>query len=124
MWQDFKEFAFRGNIIDLAVAVIIGTAFGKIVSSLVDNVMMPLIGAMFNGINFEHLVFRFGDAEVSYGVFIQSVFDFMIIAIVIFLFLRVVVRQRKEEEAAPEVNQQEVLLTEIRDLLKEQKRVN
>lgn len=123
MWKDFKEFAFKGNVLDLAVAVIIGAAFGKIVSSLVDNIIMPLIGAMFNGINFESLVFSFGDAEVAYGMFIQSVFDFFIIAMVIFLFLRVVIRQRKVEEKVEEaeVNQQEVLLTEIRDLLKKNK---
>lgn len=125
MWQDFKEFAFKGNVLDLAIAVIIGAAFGKIVSSLVDNVMMPIIGIMFNGINFEKLVFPYKDTEIAYGIFIQSVFDFFVIAIMIFLFLRLVIRKRKEEEEeeeeVEEINQQEVLLTEIRDLLKERK---
>lgn len=120
MWEDFKAFAFKGNVIDLAVAVIIGTAFGKIVSSLVENVMMPFIGVLFNGVHFEGLMWTYKDAEVQYGVFLQSVFDFFVIAIIIFLFLRIVIRKQKEEEEAPEpeVNKQEELLEEIRDLLK------
>lgn len=123
MWKDFKEFAFQGNVIDLAVAVIIGAAFGKIVSSLVDNIVMPLIGGLFNGLNFENLVYYIGDAEIAYGVFIQSVFNFFVIALFIFLALRFVLKRKKEEaeEEIEEIDTHEVLLTEIRDILKEQK---
>lgn len=123
MWKDFKEFAFQGNVIDLAVAVIIGAAFGKIVSSLVDNIVMPLIGGLFNGLNFENLVYYIGDAEIAYGVFIQSVFNFFVIALFIFLALRFVLKRKKEEaeEEIEEIDTHEVLLTEIRDILKKQK---
>src|SRR5690625_6436381 len=80
MWEDFKKFAFEGNVLDLAVAVIIGTAFGKIVSSLVEDIMMPLIGALFNGVDFSNLTWMIGSAPIAYGMFIQSVFDFLVIA--------------------------------------------
>lgn len=122
MWKDFKAFAFQGNVIDLAVAVIIGAAFGKIVTSLVDNIVMPLIGGLFNGMNFENLIYYIGDAEVAYGVFIQSVFDFFVIALFIFLALRFVIKRKQEEEVVEEteVDTHEVLLTEIRDLLQAQ----
>lgn len=122
MWKDFKAFAFQGNVVDLAVAVIIGAAFGQIVTALVDNIIMPLIGGIFNGVNFENLVYKIGDAEVAYGMFIQSVFDFFLIALFIFLALRFVLRRKNEdEEEEEEVDTHEVLLTEIRDLLKENK---
>lgn len=124
MWDDFKEFAFKGNVLDLAVAVIIGAAFGKIVTSLVENIVMPLIGGVLNGVNFEDLSYPIGDTEVLYGMFIQSVFNFFIIAASIFLFIRLLMKfKRKEEEVEEEeeVDVQEELLTEIRDLLKEQK---
>lgn len=124
MWQDFKEFAFKGNVLDLAVAVIIGTAFGKIVTSLVENLIMPLIGALISGVNFESLSYRIGDADIQYGIFIQSVFDFFVIAISIFLFIRLLMKFKRKEEKAEEevmeVNVQEQLLREIRDLLKAQ----
>lgn len=121
MWEDFKKFAFEGNVIDLAVAVIIGGAFGKIVSSLVEDIVVPLLGMLLNGINIEHLVVTVGTAELKYGVFLQSLLDFFIIAFAIFIFLRIVLRRKQEEEAevVEEVNVQEQLLTEIRDLLKE-----
>lgn len=119
MWKDFKEFALQGNVIDLAVAVIIGAAFGKIVSSLVDNIVMPLIGGIFKGISFENLVYYMGDAEIAYGIFIQSVFNFFVIALFIFLALRFVLKRKKEEEVE-EIDTHEVLLTEIRDILKTQ----
>jgi len=118
MWEDFKKFAFEGNVLDLAVAVIIGTAFGKIVSSLVEDIMMPLIGALFNGVDFSNLTWMIGSAPIAYGMFIQSVFDFLVIAGSIFLFIRIVLR-KKEEEEEEAVDPQEQLLTEIRDLLKE-----
>lgn len=126
MWQDFKEFAFKGNVLDLAVAVVIGTAFGKIVTSLVENIIMPLVGVLLSGINFENLTYPVGEAEIQYGIFIQSVFDFFVIALSIFLFIRLLMklkRKKEEEEVveeAEEVNVQEELLTEIRDLLREQ----
>lgn len=117
MWDDFKSFISQGNVIDLAVAVIIGTAFSKIISSLVDDIIMPAFGVLLNGVNFEHLVYRVGSAEISYGIFIQSIVDFLIIAVSIFIFLRLVIRH-KGEEVEEEVDPQEQLLTEIRDLLK------
>jgi large conductance mechanosensitive channel len=124
MWKDFKEFAFQGNVLDLAVAVIIGAAFGKIVTSLVENVIMPIIGGIFAGVSFEHLHFTIGGSEVLYGSFIQSVFDFIVIAASIFLFVRLLMKFKRnveeEEEEVVEVDAQEELLTEIRDLLKEQ----
>lgn len=123
MWKEFKEFAFEGNLIDLAVAVIIGGAFGKIVSSLVEDIIVPLIGILLNGINIEHLVYTIGTAELRYGAFLQSVLDFFIIAISIFLALRFILKRKKEEEKVEdtvEVNPQEELLKEIRDLLKAQ----
>jgi len=123
MWKDFKEFAFQGNVVDLAVAVVIGAAFGQIVNSLVENIIMPAIGIILNGISFENLVYTVGDAEITYGVFIQSIFDFFIIALSIFMFVRILMKLRRkkdEEEEEEEVDAQEQLLTEIRDLLKEQ----
>lgn len=122
MLKQFKEFAFQGNVLDLAVAVIIGATFGNIVSSLVDYIIMPFFGGLMNGISFESLVYYMGDAEIAYGMFIQSIVDFIIIAFSIFIVVRYVLRKQteEEEEAAPEVDPQEELLTEIRDLLKEQ----
>lgn len=123
MWEDFKKFAFQGNVLDLAVAVMIGGAFGKIVSSLVDNIMMPLIGILLNGVNFEHLTYQIGDNEIAYGSFIQSILDFFIIAISIFVFVRILMKLKRPEEEVeeePEVTVTDELLTEIRDLLKDQ----
>lgn len=125
MWNDFKKFAMQGNVFDLAIAVIIGGAFGKIVNSLVENIIMPLLGILLQGLDFTQLSFTVGDAVVSYGVFIQSVIDFLIISLSIFFFIRLTMKlkRKKEEEkveAAPEVDAKEELLKEIRDLLKEQ----
>lgn len=123
MWKDFKEFAFQGNVFDLAVAVVIGAAFGKIVSSLVENLIMPLFGALFGGVNFSHLEAPVNGVQIPYGVFIQSIIDFLIIAFVIFMVVRVLSKFKKKEEVqeeAPVIDQQEVLLAEIRDLLKKQ----
>lgn len=122
MWKDFKEFAFQGNVFDLAVAVVIGAAFGKIVTSLVDNIITPLIGAISGGVDFSSLAQPIkGDSIITYGVFIQSIIDFLIVAFVIFMVIRLLAKfKRKEEviEEVEEVDAQEALLTEIRDLLK------
>ncbi len=122
--KEFKEFAMRGNVMDMAVGVIIGGAFGKIVSSLVDNVIMPVIGVLTGRVDFSNLAFKVGEAEVKYGMFVQSVIDFLIIAICIFAMIKVVnsfAKKKKEtpEEPAPaEPSNEEKLLSEIRDLLK------
>jgi large conductance mechanosensitive channel len=123
--QEFKEFAMKGNVMDMAVGVIIGGAFGKIVSSLVDNVLMPLIGVITGGLDFTALAIKVGDAEVKYGIFVQNVIDFIIIAFCIFLMIKGMnsLRTKKEEPAAPapepEPSAEEKLLSEIRDLLKQ-----
>jgi len=119
--KDFKEFAFQGNLIDLAIAVIFGTAFSAIVTSLVDDIIMPLIGVLMGGTDFSRLSIEVGSATVMYGAFIQTVVNFIIIAVSIFLALRFILRRKKEEveEETMEVDAQEQLLVEIRDLLKE-----
>lgn len=120
--KEFKEFAMRGNVMDMAVGVIIGGAFGKIVSSLVDDVIMPVIGVLTGGVDFSKLSLMVGDAEVKYGMFIQNIIDFLIIAICIFSMIKVmnsISAKKKEEPAAPaESSNEEKLLSEIRDLLK------
>ncbi|MBP3228644.1 MAG: large-conductance mechanosensitive channel protein MscL [Bacteroidaceae bacterium] len=126
MIKEFKEFAMKGNVMDMAVGVIIGGAFGKIVSSLVDDVLMPLIGMVTGNIDFTQLVWKVGEAEnaavLNYGQFIQNVVDFLIVAFCIFLMLKGInsLNRKKEEPAAPaEPPAEEKLLTEIRDLLKQ-----
>ena len=119
---EFKAFAIKGNVMDLAVAVIIGTAFGKIVSSLVDAVIMPAVGILLGGINFSGLSFTFGATAIKYGVFLQSIVDFLIIALIVFLVIKGLEHLKKAEAAAgeekPVVIPEDVrLLTEIRDLL-------
>jgi large conductance mechanosensitive channel len=121
--KEFKEFATKGNVMDLAVGVIIGAAFGKIVSALVDNILMPIIGILMQGQNFSGLSFKIGEAEVKYGLFIQNTLDFIIVAFVLFLLIKGVNNiKRKQEEVAPAAppapSNEEKLLTEIRDLLK------
>lgn len=130
MLKEFKDFAFKGNVIDLAVGVIIGGAFGKIVTSLVNDMLMPIIGILLGGINFENLKFVItkasgdvAESAIYYGSFIQSIVDFLIIATSIFLFVKLISLTKKKEEAAKEnvapVKSDEVLLLEeIRDLLK------
>lgn len=121
--SDFTAFAMKGNIIDLAVAVVIGTAFGKIVSSLVTNIITPSIGFIIGGINFSGWSYSVGTVEITYGVFLQSVIDFLIVALVLFLVLKGIATFLKREEAKPEaekvvVPSEEVkLLREIRDTL-------
>lgn len=121
MWQEFKKFAVKGNVIDLAVAVIIGAAFGKIVKSLVDDIIMPLLGIILGGINFRDLKFTVDEAVISYGLFLQNIVDFFLIALVIFFIVRLYKKIEHKEEAKKEtkVDQKEELLREIRDLLKE-----
>jgi large conductance mechanosensitive channel len=100
MLNEFKKFVMRGNVIDLAVAVIIGGAFGKIVSSLVDDIIMPLVGLIIGGIDFTGLKFTVGSAAVNYGTFIQNIVDFLIIAFVIFLMVRAISSLQKPAPAA------------------------
>lgn len=124
MLNEFKKFAMRGNVIDLAVGVIIGGAFGKIVSSLVADVIMPLVGLLLGGIDFADLAISVGKEQLKYGQFIQTIVDFLIISFSIFLFVKFINRFKKKEEPAKEVIQvdkKEELLAEIRDLLKEDK---
>ena len=127
MLNEFKKFISKGNVIDLAVGVIIGGAFGKIVSSLVNDILMPIIGAIIGGIDFSNLSITIGKAKITYGMFIQNVIDFLIVAICIFLFIKVIekVTKKKEEneEKVEEAKKDEqiILLEEIRDLLKESK---
>jgi large conductance mechanosensitive channel len=116
--QEFREFAMKGNIVDLAVAVIIGGAFGKIVSSLVEDIVMPAIGAVGRA-DFKTLMIQVGDAKIMYGKFIQMCVDFVIIAAAIFLAVKILNHLRRKEEAKPAPPpRQEQLLEEIRDLLK------
>lgn len=133
--QDFKAFAMRGNVMDMAVGVIIGGAFGKIITSVVSDIIMPPIGLLVGGVNFTDLKWEMKPAQeidgvmqeavtLNYGNFLQTAFDFIIIAISIFIFIRLISKlSRKKEEAPaapPAPSKEEVLLTEIRDLLKEQ----
>lgn len=129
MLKDFKAFAMRGNVIDLAVGVVIGGAFGKIVSSLVNDMLMPIIGALMGGVNFSNLKYvlkpaagEAAESAILYGAFIQSIVDFVIVAFAIFLFIKFLTRLKKKEEAIPTAPppppKQELLLEEIRDLLK------
>lgn len=120
--EEFKAFAVRGNVIDLAVAVVIGAAFGKIVSSLVDTIVMPAMGLILGGIDFTEWALQIGESTIAYGKFLQAMVDFIIIAFVIFIAIRALSRFEKKKEAevesAPKVSDEVVLLTEIRDLLK------
>lgn len=137
---DFKNFAMQGNVVDMAVGVIIGGAFGKIVSSLVNDIIMPVISIVTPGGGYKNLkcvieagkpaadgVAAVEEVAINYGIFIQNIVDFIIIAFSIFVALRVIMKFKKKEEeapaAAPEPTKEEVLLTEIRDILKDQKSV-
>ena len=99
MLKEFKDFAMRGNVMDLAIAVIIGGAFGKIIASLVNDVLMPLIGLLLGGISFADLSITVGDAVIAYGLFIQAIVDFIIVAFVIFMLVRTMNNMKKKEEA-------------------------
>ena len=132
MMSEFKDFAVKGNVVDMAVGIIIGAAFGKIVSSFVGDVIMPPIGVILGGVDFSDLAFTLKDAVgdapavvISYGKFIQNSVDFIIVAFAIFMAVKVINSLKKKEEEAPSAppapSNEEVLLTEIRDLLKAQK---
>ncbi len=132
MMQEFKEFAVKGNVVDMAVGIIIGAAFGKIVSSFVGDVVMPPIGVLLGGVDFSNLAITLKAASgeipavtIGYGKFIQTVIDFTIIAFTIFIAIKAINRLKRKQEEAPAAppapSTQEVLLTEIRDLLKERK---
>lgn len=127
MWQEFKEFAIKGNVIDLAVGVIIGAAFGKIVTSLVEDVIMPPIGAVMGNVDFSRLAYQITtDAKgepvlLKYGLFINNIINFLIVAFAIFMMVKVINRIRRKEEqkpsAPPAPTKEESLLAEIRDIL-------
>lgn len=118
--NDFKAFISRGNVVDMAVGVIIGGAFGKIVTSLVNDVLMPLIGTLMGGVNFTGLTIKIKDASILYGTFIQSIVDFLIIAVCIFTMVKLFekFKHKEEKKEAPKKSDEVLLLEEIRDLLK------
>lgn len=131
LMKEFKEFALRGNVVDMAVGIIIGAAFGKIVSSLVKDIIMPPIGVAIGGVDFTNLSYTIQEATaeaeavvISYGQFIQTIIDFLIVAIAIFVAVKVMNSLKKEEEEAPaappEPSDEVKLLTEIRDALAKQ----
>ncbi len=131
MFKNFKEFAMRGNVIDLATGVVIGGAFGKIVTSLVNDIIMPLIGLILGGRSFEDRVLSLGEGLegellLRYGAFMQSIVDFVIIAFSIFLFITLISKLKRNKVVEEEIketiipSQEEILLTEIRDLLQKQ----
>ena len=125
--QEFKKFISRGNVVDLAVGVIIGGAFGSIVTSLVNDIIMPIIGVLLGGIDFSSLLLQIGDAQVSYGSFIKNVVDFLIIAASIFVFVKIiktieqqaqVATAKSDKTPATQENEQTKLLREIRDTIR------
>lgn len=132
MLKEFREFAVKGNVVDMAVGIIIGAAFGKIISSLVGDVVMPPIGVLLGGVDFSNLSIVVQEAvdkkpavAISYGKFLQTVIDFSIIAFAMFMAIKIMNSLKKKEEAAPAApaapTSQELLLAEIRDLLKDKK---
>jgi large conductance mechanosensitive channel len=120
--SEFKSFAMRGNVVDLAVGVIIGGAFGAIVSSLVGDVIMPVLGILTGGLDFSGLSYQVGDAVIAYGKFIQAIFTFLIVAFAIFILIKGLNASKKKAaevpEAPPAPSKEEILLGEIRDILK------
>lgn len=123
MLKEFRDFALRGNVLDLAIGFVMGAAFTAIVNSLVNDLIMPLVGIVLGGLDFTGLAITVGNASITYGNFIQAIINFLIIAFVLFLIIRGVNRFQKAEEEAPapppEPTAEEKLLTEIRDLLKD-----
>lgn len=119
--KEFKTFISKGNVVDLAVGVIIGSAFGKIVSSLVNDILMPIIGIIIGGIDFSNLTIQIKDATIKYGIFIQNIIDFLIVAFCIFIFIKLINKVSKKEEEKKEkvVSEETKILKEIRDILKE-----
>ncbi|MEJ7738653.1 MAG: large-conductance mechanosensitive channel protein MscL [Chitinophagaceae bacterium] len=122
MLKEFKEFVFRGNVIDLAVGIVIGAAFGAIVTAVVDNILMPIVGLITGGIDFKSLMYTFGKTELKYGMFIQATVTFLIIAFFLFLVIKIAnrfrVKEAVEPSAPPPPTTTELLLMEIRDSLK------
>lgn len=120
--SEFKKFISRGNVVDMAVGVIIGGAFGKIVTSLVQDILMPLIGVLLGGLDFTSLSIKVGSANVAYGTFLQTIVDFLIISFSIFAVIKLFEKFKKKEEVQEEVKKADdvLLLEEIRDLLKKQ----
>lgn len=116
--KEFKEFILRGNILDLAVGVIIGGAFSKIVSSLVNDILMPIIGILIGGVDFKNLSLTIGDSKIAYGNFIQNIIDFLIIAGFIFVVIKIMNKVLKPKKAKTKKPDDIILLEEIRDLLK------
>ncbi len=121
--KEFKEFAVQGNVMDMAVGVIIGSAFGKIVSSLVDDIIMPLVGILTGGVDFkEGLIVELGNAKLNYGLFIQNIIDFLIIAFCIFCVVKAINKLKKKKEEpkpeAPAAPTTEELLADIKEILK------
>ena len=123
--KEFKDFISKGNIIDMAVGVIIGTAFSKIVTSLVNDLLMPILGIVIGGLDFTNLTLHVKDATITYGVFIQNVFDFLIVAVCIFTFVKIINKFNKKADIKEKSKKDEqiILLEEIRDLLKKQTKV-
>lgn len=121
MLQEFREFISRGNVLDLAVAVVLGAAFNQIVTALVDNIIMPLVGIVLGGIDFSGLAITVGSAVLQYGLFIQAIINFILVAFALFLIIKAYNRLRRKqvEEPEAELPQDVVLLTEIRDLLRD-----
>ncbi|GIK72413.1 MAG: large-conductance mechanosensitive channel [Chloroflexota bacterium] len=123
MWNEFKQFISRGNVLDLAVAVVMGTAFSAIVNSLVNDIIMPIVGVILGGLDFTGLAIRVNEAAILYGNFIQAIINFLIIAGAMFFVVKGANTVMKQKEAAPapppEPSAEEKLLTEIRDLLKQ-----
>lgn len=122
MLKEFKKFIARGSVMDLAVGVIVGGAFSKIVSSLVDNILMPLVGLIVGGIDFTNLTITFKDTVINYGLFIQNVVDFLIVAFCIFLIVKVINKIAPKKEEPKKKPDELVVLEEIRDTLKKQKK--
>jgi large conductance mechanosensitive channel len=117
--RDFKAFAMKGNVVDLAIGVVIGGAFGAIVTSLVGDIIMPVVGILTGGVDFSGLAYKVGDSSIAYGKFLQATFVFLIVAWVLFLVVKGMTRLKKAEEAKPAAPAEDVvLLREIRDALK------
>ncbi|ANU11108.1 large-conductance mechanosensitive channel MscL [Planococcus antarcticus DSM 14505] len=119
MWENFKKFALKGNFLDLAVAVVIGTAFGKVVSALVEDIIMPVVGILVGGVSVENWSYTFNKVVLNYGLFIQAIIDFFIIAFSIFVVIRIFTKLKRKKDL-PAEEEPEILL-EIRDLLKKEK---
>lgn len=123
MLKEFKKFIARGNVLDLAVGVIVGGAFSSIVTSLVNNIFTPIIGLILGGVNFSNLSITFRDTQIMYGAFIQSVIDFLIVAFCLFIIVKMVnklthKKENEKKEEKPQKSEQQKVLEEIRDLLK------